>query len=93
MYANGEGVPQDAAEAVRWYRLSADQGNASAQTNLGLSYSNGEGVLKDSVLAHMWFNIAGANGNEAAREGRDNLRQQKRMRPSAPTSPLALAGR
>ena len=73
MYANGEGVPQDAAEAVRWYRLSADQGNASAQNNLGLSYSNGEGVLKDSVLAHMGFNIAGANGNEAAREGRDNL--------------------
>ena len=73
MYANGEGVPQDAAEAVRWYRISADQGNAAAQNNLGLSYSNGEGVLKDSVLAHMWFNIAGANGNEAAREGRDNL--------------------
>ena len=58
---------------MRWYRLSADQGNASAQNNLGLRYSNGEGVLKDSVLAHMWFNIAGANGNEAAREGRDNL--------------------
>ena len=73
MYAIGLGVPQDEAEAVRWYRLSADQGNATAQNNLGVSYSNGEGVLKDSVLAHMWFNIAGANGNEAAREGRDNL--------------------
>ena len=72
-YANGEGVLKDEAEAVRWYRLSADQGNATAQYNLGVSYSNGEGVLKDSVLAHMWFNIAGANGNEAAREGRDNL--------------------
>ena len=61
------------AEAVRWFRLSADQGDASAQYNLGASYANGEGVLKDSVLAHMWFNIAGANGNEAAKEGRDNL--------------------
>ena len=68
-----DGVLKDDAEAVRWYRLSADQGNATAQYNLGVSYSNGEGVLKDSVLAHMWFNIAGANGNEAAREGRDNL--------------------
>ena len=28
MYANGEGVPQDAAEAVRWYRISADVGLA-----------------------------------------------------------------
>ena len=25
-YATGQGVPQDDAEAVRWYRLSADQG-------------------------------------------------------------------
>ena len=72
-YASGEGVPQDEAEAVRWYRLSADQGNAFAQYNLGVSYAFGRGVLKDSVLAHMWFNIAGVNGNEAAREGRDNL--------------------
>jgi len=25
MYDNGEGVPQDYKEAVRWYRLSADK--------------------------------------------------------------------
>jgi len=25
MYANGEGVPEDDVEAVRWYRLSAEQ--------------------------------------------------------------------
>ena len=35
MYANGEGVPQDYAEAVRWYRLAADQGLGEAQLNLG----------------------------------------------------------
>jgi TPR repeat protein len=28
MYANGEGVPQDYAEAVKWYRKAAEQGNA-----------------------------------------------------------------
>ena len=31
MYANGEGVPEDDAEAVRWFRLAADQGHADAQ--------------------------------------------------------------
>ena len=31
MYANGEGVPQDDAEAVKWSRLAAEQGYASAQ--------------------------------------------------------------
>ena len=37
MYALGwvEGVPQDYGEAVRWYRLAADQGHAAAQFNLG----------------------------------------------------------
>ena len=26
MYSNGEGVPQDYAEAVKWYRMAAEQG-------------------------------------------------------------------
>ena len=73
MYANGEGVPKDAAESVKWFRLAAEQGHADAQFYLGVRYANGKGVLKDSVLAHMWLNIAGASGNEAAWEPRDNL--------------------
>ena len=74
MYFNGEGVPQDAPEAVRWYRLPAgEQGHASAQFNLGIRYYEGLGVLRDSVLGHMWLNIASANGNETARDSRDCL--------------------
>ena len=34
-YGTGEGVAQDDAEAVRWYRLAAEQGNAGAQLALG----------------------------------------------------------
>jgi len=41
LYANGEGVPLDDAESVRWYRLAADQGHAGAQHYLGLFYGNG----------------------------------------------------
>ena len=33
-YRFGEGVPQDYAEAVKWYRRAAEQGEASAQNNL-----------------------------------------------------------
>ena len=73
MYHEGKGVPQDDAEAVRWFRMAAGQGHAEAQGALGAMYALGRGVLKDSVLAHMWLNIAGASGNEAAREPRDNL--------------------
>ncbi len=38
MYGNGEGVPQDYAEAVGWWRKAAEQGDANAHFNLGLLY-------------------------------------------------------
>ena len=45
MYDKGEGVPQDYKEATKWYRLAAEQGDASAQTKLGYMYDHGQGVL------------------------------------------------
>ena len=33
-------------EAVKWYRLAADQGNSGAQYALGVKYADGEGVPK-----------------------------------------------
>ena len=33
-YANGDGVPKDLSEAVRWYRKAAEQGHAPAQSAL-----------------------------------------------------------
>ncbi len=73
MYQEGKGVPQDFAEAAKWYRLLAEQGDALAQTNLGSIYANGEGVPQDFVSAYMWWNVASANGNERAREQRDSI--------------------
>ena len=66
MYANGRGVLKDEAEAVRWYRLAAEQGDASAQLNLGVMYDNGRGVLKDEAEAVRWFRLAADQGNAAA---------------------------
>ena len=51
MYANGQGVPQDYAEAVKWFRLAADQGDATAQFNLGIMYAKGQGVPQDYAEA------------------------------------------
>ena len=61
-----EASPQDYKEAVKWYRLAAEQGHAEAQINLGVMYETGRGVLQDNTMAHMWYNIASANGNEKA---------------------------
>ena len=35
---------QDYAEAVRWFRKAAEQGDADAQFNLGRMYYEGQGV-------------------------------------------------
>jgi TPR repeat protein len=56
MYANGQGVPQDYAEAVKWFRKAAEQGNAMAQYNLGIAYANGQGVSRDDTgVAPLFF--------------------------------------
>ena len=57
-YDNGRGVPEDDAEAVRWYRLAAEQGEAAAQSNLGLMYEHGDGVPQDYVEAVRWYRLA-----------------------------------
>ena len=62
LYFQGHGVPQDAAEAVRWYRLAADQGYAPAQYNLGLMYDVGESVPQDDEEAVRWFRLAADQG-------------------------------
>ena len=77
MYANGEGVPEDDAEAMRWFRLAAEQGNATAQFLLGLMYASGEGVPEDDVTAYAWLNIAAAQGQSSANEGKEHV--AKRM--------------
>ena len=75
MYRDGDGVPQNDAEAMRFFRLAADQGHARAQGNLGVMYGTGDGVPQDYLQAHMWFDLAAsrmASGHrQHAVDGRD----------------------
>jgi TPR repeat protein len=61
LYDEGRGVPQDNAEALKWYRLAAAQGDALAQYHLGLMYAKGYGVPQNHIEAHKWFNLAAAS--------------------------------
>ena len=66
MYDKGEGVPQDDAEALRWYRLAADQGVANEQYNVGLMYADGRGVPQDAAEAVRWYRLAADQGDAVA---------------------------
>ena len=56
----------DYATAVRGFLVHAEQGDASAQFNLGLMYGNGRGVLKDEAEAVRWYRLAAEQGDAGA---------------------------
>ncbi|MEX1180219.1 MAG: hypothetical protein WEB63_05330 [Cucumibacter sp.] len=63
-------VRGDHAKAVRLWRPAAEEGNAEAQSSLGVTYATGGGVPLDIVLAHMWFNPSAAQSGEGGHSGR-----------------------
>ncbi len=62
MYDRGEGVKQDKALALKWYRKAADQGYAEAQLLLGIIYDQGIGVPQDYAEAVDWYRKAAEQG-------------------------------
>jgi uncharacterized protein len=54
---------------LKWYRLAADQGNARAQSNLGIMYENGQGVPINEVEAMRWYRRAADQGFAPAQSG------------------------
>jgi clan AA aspartic protease (TIGR02281 family) len=66
MYYKGDGVPQNYAEALKWFRLAATQGQALAQNNLGVMYYIGEGVPQNYAEALKWFRLAATQGQAFA---------------------------
>ena len=63
MYAIGQSVPQNNAEAVRWYHKAAEQDIAEAKHNLGFMYYKGWGVLQDYATAADWYRKAAEQGD------------------------------
>ncbi len=56
----------DFATAFREWRPLAEQGNVTAQFNLGLMYSNGQGVTQNYREAAKWFHKSAEQGNARA---------------------------
>ncbi|MBR4417293.1 MAG: sel1 repeat family protein, partial [Victivallales bacterium] len=57
-YYNTDGEEQDSVEAVKWFRLAANQGHILAQYYLATCYYHGDGVDKDKKLAVEWWQKA-----------------------------------
>ena len=72
-YYYGDGVPRNYEEAVKWYKMAAEQGDASAQSLLGHLYKIGRGVASDYEQAIKWYKKAADQGHEGAKKELQNL--------------------
>ncbi len=63
MYEAGRGVDEDYAEAAKWYRKAAEQGNADAQCQLGFMCDFGHGLPKNHAEAVWWYREAAEQGD------------------------------
>jgi hypothetical protein len=62
MYCTGTGVVRNLAEAVKWYRRSAQQGDRYAQYNLAIMLLKGQGTTQDAEEAFYWCSAAAEQG-------------------------------
>ena len=58
LYANGMKVPQDFAEARKWFEFAGGHGNPAGEFNLGIAYQKGQGTTVDQQEALKWFHQA-----------------------------------
>ncbi len=84
----------DYATAIRVWRPLSEQGNANAQSMLGLLYGKGQGVPQDYAQAHMWYNLAASrlppgDTRDIAVKSRDNVAM--RMTPAQISEAQKLA--
>lgn len=62
MHYRGNGVPQDFALAIQYFREAADKGDPRAQNALASMYCKGEGLQEDPVEALVLWSKAAAQG-------------------------------
>jgi uncharacterized protein len=65
LYWDGVGVPRDARQAARWFGLSAQKGQSSAQAMLGSMLFSGDHLPRQAARGLMWLTLA----KDSARAG------------------------
>jgi TPR repeat protein/transglutaminase-like putative cysteine protease len=72
----GDGLPQDYAKAIEYFRRGADGGNADALYDLGWAYEMGLGVPRDRQQAIEWYSRAAGKRQKSAMQRLDALSER-----------------
>jgi TPR repeat protein len=70
------GLSQDYAQAAKWYRIAAEQGEAKAQARLGSLYCRGLGVPQSYAEAYFWESLAAAGAKQHRRASLVEIREE-----------------
>jgi len=73
IYDQGKGVPEDDAEAFKWYKRASDQGLPSAQYSMATLFAKGSGVARDDFAAYVWYAVAAVQSQDGAAQARDEI--------------------
>jgi TPR repeat protein len=66
LYDSGAGVPENPANAAKWYQKAAKRGHADAQFVMGELCATGDGLPKDPEEAATWYRRAAEHGHAKA---------------------------
>lgn len=66
IYEDGEGVEDDPAIAIQYYRMAAEAGDSYAQSTLANAYTIGRDVEQSEEFALFWYKKAAEQGNPYA---------------------------
>ena len=61
-YRNGDGVPKNYADALKWLQKASEQGNPKAQSELGLMHEGGLGTAVNYEEAVKWYRKSAEQG-------------------------------
>ena len=78
MYS-GDSLTRDYGQAMYWFRIAADKGDAIAMKEISLLYAGGFGVPRDCDLAERWLEKAAKAGNEGPGERHQRIIGRCRM--------------
>lgn len=68
LYRKGYGTKKDIHTAIKYYKISASNGNTDSMNALGFIYATGEGLPQNISEAKKYFKIAIDNGHVIAKE-------------------------
>ena len=72
----GQLIPRDYAQAMKWFEQASIQGHATAQLRLGNMFYRGEGVPANSIQAYIVLKMSAINGSDEALDQADQVALQ-----------------